>query len=172
MAQNNSSIVRRLLEEAWGHGLQAVLDEIIDPGFSSHISEASSIRMTHWTGPSILSVELAAYRSACPDLQVELHDIITQEDRVAAFWRLRGTNTGTLQIRPLDDQVDEEVVPTGKVLETDGIGRYKIADGKIREARVDWEPLGLLDQVRLFASGHQVLTISGEEVNVIVDPVG
>jgi predicted ester cyclase len=161
MSDENKAVVRRLLDEVWGAGTPDVADELIDPGYRSHLADAFSIRMSHWTGPKIVRVEVDAYRSAFPDLAVEVVDVVAEADAVAAFLTARGTNTGTMRLSPFQDVVDEEVPPSGRELSASGSAFFRLMDGRISEAGFQWHPLGLLDQVRLFAKGVHVVDLGG-----------
>jgi steroid delta-isomerase-like uncharacterized protein len=66
------------------------------------------------------------FHNAFPDLRVEVHDMISEGDRVAMRFALRGThNTSVL---------GEE--PTGREVTLDGTTIFRFEDGVIAE---DWE---------------------------------
>jgi predicted ester cyclase len=80
--------VRRFFEEGLGRGNLDLIDELVAADAVMHnpliLDAPSSVRS---------SVEMV--RRAFPDLSVEVLDLIAEGDRVAAFLRLSGTNTGT-----------------------------------------------------------------------------
>jgi ketosteroid isomerase-like protein len=172
MADENKAVVRRLLEEVWGGGKLDVAEELIDPvAYRSHVPDVSDARMSHWTGANIVRVEVGAYRSAFPDLAVEVGALLSEGDAVAAYWSLTGTNTGTMRLTPMDGAVDEEVEPSGKELSASASTLFRLTGGRITEAAFGWHPLGLLDQVRLFATGSQVLDLGGgNRVSLVIPP--
>lgn len=171
MSDGNRAVVRRLLAEVWGAGDLEAAEELIEPvEYRSHVPDAFVARMSRWTGPKIVRVEVAAYRSGFPDLEVEVHDIVAEADAVVALWTLRGTNTGTMRIVPFDGAVDDEVEPSGKDLSAFGSTLFRLAGGKVAAAAFHWEPLGLLEQVRLFARGVAVLNLGAHKVSVVVPP--
>ena len=79
--------MRRFFEEALGGGDLDLIDALVAPDAVMHnpliLDAPSSVRG---------SVEMV--RRAFPDLRVEVLDLIAESDRVAAFLRLSGTNTG------------------------------------------------------------------------------
>ncbi|SEN88333.1 Predicted ester cyclase [Rhodospirillales bacterium URHD0017] len=79
--------MRRFFEEGLGRGNLDLVDELVAPDAVMHntliLDAPSSVRG---------SVEMI--RRAFPDLDVEVLDLIAEDDRVAAFLRLSGTNTG------------------------------------------------------------------------------
>ena len=79
--------MRRFFEEALGGGDLDLIDALVAPDAVMHnpliLDAPSSVRG---------SVEMV--RRAFPDLRVEVLDLIAEGDRVAAFLRLSGTNTG------------------------------------------------------------------------------
>jgi predicted ester cyclase len=84
----NKALVRRFFEEGLGRGNLDLIDELVAADAVMHnpliLDAPSSVRS---------SVEMV--RRAFPDLSVEVLDLIAEGDRVAAFLRLSGTNTGT-----------------------------------------------------------------------------
>jgi predicted ester cyclase len=84
----NKALVRRFFEEGLGGGDLDLIDALVAPDAVMHnaliLDAPSSVRG---------SVEMV--RRAFPDLRVEVLDLIAEGDRVAAFLRLSGTNTGT-----------------------------------------------------------------------------
>jgi len=84
----NKALVRRFFEEGLGGGNLDLIDELVAPDAVMHnpliLDAPRSVRG---------SVEML--RRAFPDLGVDVLDLIAEGDRVAAFLRLSGTNTGT-----------------------------------------------------------------------------
>ena len=83
----NKALVRRFFEEGLSRGNLDLVDELVAPDAVMHnpliLDAPGSVRG---------SVEML--RRAFPDLRVEVLDLIAEGDRVAAFLRLSGTNTG------------------------------------------------------------------------------
>jgi predicted ester cyclase len=66
--------------------------------------------------------------------------VIGEGDKVVVRVTARGTHQGQLM----------GIVPTGKHVAVTGIGIYRIADGKVAEAWVNRDLLGLLQQLGAF----------------------
>ena len=76
------------------------------------------------------------YRTAFPDLQMSVDDMVAEGDRVAVRWTARGTNTGPLMNMPA----------SGKVATVTGISILTLSGGKVAEQRSNWDTLGMLQQ--------------------------
>ncbi len=64
-------------------------------------------------------------------------ELLAEADRVATHFVARGTHQG----------VFEGVPPTGRAWETHCTAIYRVADGRIAEARMTWDSLSLLEQL-------------------------
>jgi steroid delta-isomerase-like uncharacterized protein len=77
------------------------------------------------------------FRTGFPDIQVSIEDLVAEGKKVVAHWTWCGTNQGEFQGIP----------PTGKQVTGSGISIQRIADGKIAEAWVNFDTLGMLQQL-------------------------
>jgi predicted ester cyclase len=77
------------------------------------------------------------FQSAFPGLQLEIEDTLAEGDKVAARFRLRGTNTGSFQGMP----------PTGRAIDVTGTGIFRVVDGKVTDNWVNLDALGLMQQL-------------------------
>jgi ketosteroid isomerase-like protein len=158
----SKAVVNRLLEQAWNQGNFDVLEEIVDGAYRSHIDETHAVRTSHWTGPNILRAEIGAYRSAMPNLHMDVMTVCADGDDVVAIWRTTGDNTGDAIV---EDGL--EVIPaSGLAIETTCIGAFVVRAGRITEATFFWEPLGPLTQMRLFAAGTLEIQVGGGTVTM------
>jgi steroid delta-isomerase-like uncharacterized protein len=66
-----------------------------------------------------------------------VEDLIAEGDKVVGRWTFRGTHRGDFMGIP----------PTGKKVSIMGIAIYRIARGKIAEAWVAWDAMGLMHQL-------------------------
>ncbi len=80
---------------------------------------------------------IVLFHAAFPDAHITLEDTIAEEDKVASRWILRGTHQGELRGVP----------PTGKQVTVTEIGINRIAGGKFEESWVNFDVLGLLQQL-------------------------
>ena len=80
---------------------------------------------------------LSMYITAFPDLQFTVEDMIAEGDRVVARCTTRGSHQGTLMGIP----------PSGKRVTITGISITRIANGKAVEDWVNFDTLGMLQQI-------------------------
>ena len=92
----NKVLVRRLYEEGFGQGYLDLVDSLVAPDVVAH----NPIILDAPTGPQSIRGGIERLRLAFPDLGVEVLDLIAEGDRVAAFLRISGTNTGDYRRGP------------------------------------------------------------------------
>ena len=110
--EENKALVRRWIEE-FNKGNMSIVDDvfapdIVAPGFTP--PDIEGIR--HWH---------TSTRTAFPDFQRTVEDLIAEGDQVV----VRLTVGGTHQAKAFG------LAPTGKHVETEGVDIVRIADGKI-----------------------------------------
>ena len=91
-------------------------------------------------GPSGYLFILAMMRGGFPDVQWTLEETISEGDRVAARFTMRGTHEGTFLGMPA----------TSKHIEVQAINFYRWCDGKIVEEHGQPDLLGLMQQIGAF----------------------
>jgi steroid delta-isomerase-like uncharacterized protein len=79
----------------------------------------------------------AAYESALSESHVDLHDLVASDDRVAMRWTYRGRFSGEFMGRP----------PTGETLTISGMHFFRIQNGRIAEAWVEYDSAGFLRDI-------------------------
>jgi steroid delta-isomerase-like uncharacterized protein len=135
--EHNKAIVRRWYQELFGQGNLAVADEICAADYLNHDPSAPP---GGWPrGPEGSKAIVLAYRAAFPDVQFIIEAQIAEGDQVVTRWTGRGTNTGSLMGMP----------PTGKSMTITGISIERFMDGKIAEVWVNFDMLGMLQQLGL-----------------------
>lgn len=113
----------------------AVADEIFATSYSNHDKQAPP---GGWPqGPAGPKAIAATYRGAFPDVSYTIEEQLVDGDKVITRWTARGANTGALMGMP----------PSGKAITITGISIERIANGKIAETWVNYDLLGLLQQV-------------------------
>ncbi len=99
-------------------------------------------------GPGAMTRFLYTYLRAFPDLRIVFEDAFACGDRVATRWRFEGTHAGPLA----------GIAASGRRVAVEGIRIDRIADGKIAESWMQWDLLGLLEQIGAAAKPrHQPL---------------
>ena len=86
----NKELVRRLYEQGFNAGDLDVVDQLVSRDVVTH----NPIILDAPTGPDSIRGGIEMLRRSFPDLHVEVLELIAEGDRVAAFLRMSGTNTG------------------------------------------------------------------------------
>ena len=133
MSEPNKAIVRRLIEELWNKGNLSLADELFAPNYEHH--DASTLDFGR--GPESEKKRATLYRTAFPDLRLTIEDIIAEGETVMARWSCRGTHKGDLS----------GIAPTGKQINISGVTIARLANGKMAESWVNWDALGLMQQL-------------------------
>ncbi len=133
MSAQNKAIVRRLFEELWNKGDLSVADQLFSPNYAHHDPSTPDFGR----GPESERKRATLYRTAFPDLQLTIEDIIAEGETVIARWSCRGTHKGDLS----------GIAPTGKQFTISGVSIARIAGGKMAESWINWDALGLMQQL-------------------------
>ncbi len=124
----NKQAMLRFVDEFINRGDTSALDELIHPDYV-YRSPGEELR-----GPDGLVALFASYRSAFPDLAVQIDDLVVADDATVMAFTLTGTHRGDLL----------GISATGRRVRVNGMVRSRFRDGKIAE---EWE---ILDQLSLF----------------------
>ena len=114
----NKKLLLRLMDEVWTQGKLDVIDELFTADHTS--PDAPGLP----PGPAGTKMIVGMFRSAFPDLKVEVLDMMASGDRVAGRLRETGTHKGDLMGIP----------PTGKAVDFGELAILRIANGKIAES--------------------------------------
>ena len=133
MSDANKNVVRRLFEELWNKGNLPVADELFAQNYSHHDSSTPEFGR----GPESEKKRATLYRTAFPALHLTIEDVIAEGETVMARWSCRGTHKGDLS----------GIAPTGKPFTISGISIARFASGKMVEGWVNWDGLGLMQQL-------------------------
>lgn len=133
--ETNKGVVRRFLEEGWGAGDLAVVDELIAP------TAVHPYYREYPPGPEGFKHSILGPRRTLPDLRVVVEDLVAEGDRVVARYTWHGTDRGGWPETP----------PTGKRVTTIGMDIYRVADGQIVEYWTVLDELALRQQLGLIA---------------------
>lgn len=134
--EDNKTLVRRFYEEVFNEKNLAAVYEFIDPD-----------GIDHALPPGLVGIEgtkhfIGMYLAAFPDLHMTVEDLIAEEDEVVLRWTCRGTHLGELQGIP----------PTGKQVTVTGIEINRFKGGKSVEHWLNYDTLGMLQQLGVIPS--------------------
>jgi steroid delta-isomerase-like uncharacterized protein len=133
MSEQNKTAVRRLFEELWNKGNLQVADELIAPNYMDHDPSSPDFGK----GPESEKKRVTHYRTAFHDLRLSIEELVAEGETVVARWSCRGVHKGEIN----------GIAPTGKQFAINGITIARFANGKIVEAFVNWDALGLMRQL-------------------------
>ena len=142
-AEENKALVNRWFEDIFRKGNLAVVEQIFASNFVNHDPGAPP---GGWPpGSDGAKAVAAAYREAFPDVHFTIEDQIVEGDMVVTRWTAQGTNTGSLFGMP----------PTGKPVTVTGVQIDRIAGGKIVETWVNYDGLGMMQQLGIIPAPGQ-----------------
>jgi steroid delta-isomerase-like uncharacterized protein len=128
MFLSNEITMRRFVEQVINDGDFPVLDEVIHPDYV-YRSPDQVIQ-----GPEALRDLFSAYRTAFPDLHIEIEDLVSADNKTVISFTLSGTHEGDLM----------GIAATGRQVKVSGMTLSHFENGKIVE---EWE---VLDRLTLF----------------------
>lgn len=117
--EENKAAMRRVFEESLNKGNLEVIPELIAPDYKFRSPLGMEAR-----GPEGFKQVVIAFRTAFPDLHLEIHDIFAEGDMVGIRHTMSGTFQGEMMGMP----------PTGKHFSLPGAILAKMAGGKEQEA--------------------------------------
>lgn len=129
---DNEAVVRALFDEAWSAGRFDTLDRLIAPDLQFHF-RGRAMPMTTQGFQGMVGM----WRTAFPDLQFSLHDVVSSGDRVAARFTFTGTHRAPLF----------GVEPTGRTVTVSLMAFFRLADGRIVEMWEDYDEHGMRQQL-------------------------
>ena len=132
------ALIHHINEEVWSKGNLAAADEFLSPELTHNMPGLP---------PGLEGVKqmVTMTRTAFPDVQSIIDDVIVEGDKVAVRWTVRGTHRGELRGMP----------PTGKQVTLTGITISRFTGGRIVESRTEYDRLGMYQQLGLIPAPEQ-----------------
>ena len=130
--EDNKALVRRFFEDGWNKQNLALVDELLSADYVDH-------NLPPGFPPTRDGFKQSAsmYWSGFPDGRLTIEDQVAEGDVVVTRWSGRATHTGEFM----------GIAPTGKQVAVDGITINRVADGKFVETWLQFDRLGLLQQL-------------------------
>ena len=135
--EENATLVRRYLEEAYNERNPALAHELLADHFVRHNVSAPHREQAHGNTDDVARVE--EWLTAFPDLHITIEKLIATEDTVVVWTIWRGTQDGPL--------AHWDAPVTGRAMERENIVIYGVACGQIVENWVVADNLTLLRQL-------------------------
>lgn len=142
--EENKVAARSFLEDIWSKGDNAAIDKLLSPNFAFILS------FMRTDGREAFKNLVQANRTAFRDLTYTMEDVVADENKAAAYWTMTGTHVGTWN----------NIEPTGKDVSIQGMTFYKFADGKIVEAKVQNDVIGLMRQLDAVSIKTTAVTVT------------
>jgi steroid delta-isomerase-like uncharacterized protein len=131
MSEQNKTLARRWFEDLFSRGDLDAAEEILSAEFLDHLPREEE------RGIEELKDYLSVYRTAFPDIEGTVEEIVAEADKVVVRWRSRGTHQGEFM----------GVAPTGRDVTFTGMRLFRIAENKIAESWVNIDERGLQEQL-------------------------
>jgi steroid delta-isomerase-like uncharacterized protein len=135
MTEENKALIRRWFEEVWNKGRADAIEEMFAEDGVAHGLESEGGGPLR--GPAAFRTFHQNFRTAFPDIVVDVEDTIAEGDQVAARCRVRGRHSG--------DSLG--FAATYRPMEITGITIVRVKDGKIVEAWNSFDFMGLYQQL-------------------------
>ena len=133
MSETNKAIVRRFFETANAGNIDQ-WDEILVEDYVHHDPQMPPEMQR---GRDNYKQGISGFLSAFPDGHLAVEDLIAEGDRVVSRIVFNGTHNGDLMGIP----------PSGKPVTFNMIGIWRIAGGRIAEGWVNFDILGVMQQI-------------------------
>ena len=133
MSAQNKATMRRIYEEIWNQGNFEVLDDIISPDYVSHLPTPPGVP----SGREGLRWLIQMYRTAFPDLHVQVEDQISEGEKVLTRITIQGTHQDQFM----------NVPPTNKKVTVTALVVTRFEKGQNVEGWAELDRLGLMQQL-------------------------
>jgi len=128
----NKITYRRFIQEVFNEGRLESVDELLSPAYQFHDAPPGTPE-----GREGVKQVVSTFRTAFPDLQINIDDQIAEGDRVASRMTMRGTHKGVIF----------GISGTGKTVTMTGLTWVRIVGGRLAESWVRNDIVGLMNQL-------------------------
>jgi steroid delta-isomerase-like uncharacterized protein len=143
-SERNKDMSREVLERGFNQGDLSVFDEFIDPEGVDHQEPPGTRFIDH------LKEVVVAMRTAFPDLNFEIHDILAEGDIVAFRSTMTGTHSGTFTLMP-----GRPLPATGRKVSVPHMHFVRIVDGKTTDLWHVWNIPMMMQQLGIMPEGQR-----------------
>jgi len=133
--ESNKELVIRFVEEVWNQRNLEPIKELFHPEIIGNNPAVTYMYMP--ANRETFTQSIADYLAAYPDMNVTIHDMVAEDDKVLAHWSVNATHGGELMGIP----------PTGNPVTFSGHTMYRFADGQIVETWWTWDTMGMMQQI-------------------------
>ncbi|MEJ0020275.1 MAG: ester cyclase [Acetobacteraceae bacterium] len=137
MADNHPTLLHRWFDEVWNQGNEAAIDELLAEDAVAHGLPGPDGEAPR--GAAGFKPLFQQYRSAFPDIRIDVEDVMIDGDRMCARCIITGNHTGPGLPMP----------PTGQPIRVTGTCIVRVRDGKIVEGWNHFDFLSMYQQLGL-----------------------
>ena len=134
MSEVNETVMRRFIGEVINNGDFSVLDELVQPNYVYRSPDQEL------DGPEALKGLLAAYRTAFPDLHIEIEEMVSAGNKTVISFTLSGTHEGDLM----------GIAASGRQVKVSGMILSHFENGKIVEEWESYNEMEMMQQLGAF----------------------
>ena len=139
--EENKALARRVLEEMFNKGNLDLADEVFAPDYVDHDpAMPEDIR-----GPEGFKEYVSIFRTAFPDIHLEIEDQVAEGDKVVTRWTGTGTHEGDLM----------GIAPTGNKVTLPGMEIVRFSEGKLAEGWEGYDSMVLMEQLGVMPSPEE-----------------
>lgn len=135
MSLDDNKRLAREAGELWDGGDGTAIDRLFAADYVNHQNRADGA--SDIAGREAWRSFVATFAAAFPDFSYRVDMQIAEGDRVATSFSGAGTHQGSLF----------GLAPTGRRIAWTGISIDRIADGRIAETWINWDELGVMEQL-------------------------
>ncbi len=150
--EENKVTIHRFFEEVFNGGHLAVVDEIKTPNYVFHdLSLSKTIR-----GPEEFKQYIKTFRTAFPDLQSTIEEVIAEGEQVTVRFTFTGTQRGPLMGIP----------PLGKQVRVSAMLFARLVNGRFVEGYINYDALGMMQQLGVIPVLFGFVLLAGLAVGI------
>jgi len=138
-AAENKSTALEFFDQAWVKADFDAYERYVDPGLVLHLAGYPE----PFVGREAALDWVRTYHSAFPHIEFTVEAVLAEEDHVALRWHSEQRHEGVyLGVKPL-----------GTVVNMDALQMFRLADGKIVEVWIMFDPLNVMQQLGVLPAG-------------------
>ena len=141
MSEENKVIVRKYWDAANRHDVDGMRDALTE----NYVHHDTSLPVVNADRETHLQIIGGGMFGAFPDLSINIAEMIAEGGFVAVRWSFGGTHDGEMPGNP-------PIPPTGKKVEVTAMAMHRVADGKVAETWVNFDAMGMLQQLGVVPS--------------------
>ena len=130
--EKNKELARQFFEQIWNQGDESAIDRFI-------AEDAAGNDPKFGVGRESFRLQWRKWRTAFPDINFAVEEIVAEGDTVVTRWRLTGTHLGEYLGK----------AATGSKVDVDGVSIDRIKGGMVVSGFDAWDSLGFREQIGL-----------------------